>query len=75
MACALSWEKLGAYLDREADCVSSAEVPDHLTACPTCAAIYAQIREQGVLIRSLGTYRAPHRFREAIARAIWERHQ
>jgi predicted anti-sigma-YlaC factor YlaD len=72
MCCALSWEVLGAYLDQEPDYVSSAEVSDHLTACPSCAEIVAQICEQGALIRSLGTYRAPHQLRKAIARGMLE---
>ena len=69
MCCALSWERLGAYLDQEADCVSRAEVSDHLAACPNCAAVCEQIREQGTLIRSVGTYRASGRLRKVIARA------
>jgi anti-sigma factor RsiW len=69
MFCAHSWEELGAYVDQEADCVSRTEVSDHLAACPTCAAICEQIREQSALIRSVETYRASGRLCEAIARA------
>ena len=67
--CALSWETLGAYADREFEHVTP-EGSQHTRRCLICQAISEQIVELGSALRtSANYYPAPPALRERIAKA------
>jgi anti-sigma factor RsiW len=58
---------LDAYVDNELDLPASAEVTEHIDACPGCQQRFGELESMRRLVQSLPYYTAPKRLRTAVA--------
>jgi anti-sigma factor RsiW len=66
-----SWKWIEGYLDEELEPDLEAAVAEHLADCRQCTAIYWQIHEQQVAVRSLAPYyAAPAELQRSVRKAL-----